>query len=191
MVEFVQMIDYNDTILRGSEARPMLHVVLVEPEIPQNCGNIARTCAVTGASLHLVRPLGFDISQDAIRRNMKRCGLDYWHLVEVSDYDDLDDLFRRHPEAAADAWLTTTKAPRSYAGARFGPDSWLFFGKETAGLPPSFRERFRERCVRLPMVDEARSLNLSNAVAVFVYEALRQTGFSGLLETGEMAGTSV
>ncbi len=167
----------------------MLHVVLVEPEIPQNCGNIARTCAVTGSSLHLVRPLGFDISQDAIRRNMKRCGLDYWHLVEVSDYDGLDDLFHRHPEAALDLWLTTTKAPRSYAEAAFTADSWLFFGKETAGLPADFRERFRERCVRLPMVSEARSLNLSNTVAVCVYEALRQNGFPGLLGTGEMAQT--
>ena len=165
----------------------MLHVVLVEPEIPQNCGNIARTCAATGSSLHLVRPLGFDISQDAIRRNMKRCGLDYWHLVEVSDYENLEDLFRRHPEAASDLWLTTTKAPRSYVEANFTADSWLFFGKETAGLPLPFRQRFRERCVRLPMVDEARSLNLSNAVAVCVYEALRQSGFPGLLGTGEMA----
>ena len=165
----------------------MLHVVLVEPEIPQNCGNISRTCAATGASLHLVRPLGFDISQDAIRRNMKRCGLDYWHLVEVSDYKNLEDLFRRHPEAASDLWLTTTKAPQPYTEAAFTEDSWLFFGKETAGLPLPFRERFRERCVRLPMVDEARSLNLSNAVAVCVYEALRQSGFPGLLGTGEMA----
>lgn len=167
----------------------MLHVVLVEPEIPQNCGNIARTCAVTGASLHLVRPLGFDISRDAVLRNMKRCGLDYWHLVEVSDYENLDGLFRRHPEAALDLWLATTKAPRSYAEAAFTPDSWLFFGKETAGLPPDFRESFRERCVRLPMVSQARSLNLSNAVAVFVYEALRQNAFPGLLGTGEMAET--
>lgn len=165
----------------------MLHVVLVEPEIPQNCGNIARTCAVTGSRLHLVRPFGFDISQDAIRRNMKRCGLDYWHLVEVSDYENLAGLFRRHPEAAADLWLATTKAPRPYDQARFTADSWLFFGKETAGLPQAFRERFRERCVRLPMVSEARSLNLSNSVAVLVYEALRQTGFSGLLGAGEMA----
>lgn len=118
---------------------------------------------------------------------MKRCGLDYWHLVEVSDYENLEQLFLRHPEAASDLWLATTKAPRPYTEARFTPDSWLFFGKETAGLPLSFRERFRERCVRLPMVDEARSLNLSNAVAVLVYEALRQTGFPGLLGTGEMA----
>ena len=165
----------------------MLHVVLVEPEIPQNCGNIARTCAATGSRLHLVRPFGFDISQDAIRRNMKRCGLDYWHLVEVSDYENLAGLFRRHPEAAADLWLATTKAPRPYDQARFTADSWLFFGKETAGLPQAFRDRFRERCVRLPMVSEARSLNLSSSVAVFVYEALRQTGFSGLLGAGEMA----
>nr|WP_325205517.1 tRNA (cytidine(34)-2'-O)-methyltransferase [uncultured Oscillibacter sp.] len=169
----------------------MLHVVLVEPEIPQNCGNIARTCAATGSSLHLVRPLGFDISQDAIRRNMKRCGLDYWHLVEVTDYENLEDLFRRRPEAASDLWLATTKAPRSYAEAAFTADSWLFFGKETAGLPLHFRERFQNRCVRLPMVNEARSLNLSNAVAVCVYEALRQSGFPGLLGTGEMALSDV
>ena len=127
----------------------MLHVVLVEPEIPQNCGNISRTCAAAGASLHLVRPLGFDISQDAIRRNMKRCGLDYWHLVEITDYESLDDLFLRRPEAAQDLWLATTKAPRPYTEARFSKDSWLFFGKETAGLPLSFRERFRN-AVRPP-----------------------------------------
>ena len=161
----------------------MLHVVLVEPEIPQNCGNIARTCAATGSRLHLVRPLGFDISEKAVRR----AGLDYWRLVEVFDYENLEDLFRRRPEAAADIWLTTTKAPRPYTQARFTPGSWLFFGKETAGLPLSLRERFRDRCVRLPMVEEARSLNLSNTVAVCVYEALRQTGFPGLLCTGEMA----
>ena len=161
----------------------MLNIVLVEPEIPQNCGNIARTCAATGSRLHLVRPLGFDISEKAVRR----AGLDYWHLVEVSDYENLEDLFRRHPEAEEDLWLTTTKAPRSYQEARFTPDSWLFFGKETAGLPQAFRERFRDRCIRLPMVSEARSLNLSNTVAVCVYEALRQNGFPGLLGTGEMA----
>ena len=161
----------------------MLHIVLVEPEIPQNCGNIARTCAATGSRLHLVRPLGFDISEKAVRR----AGLDYWHLVEVTAYDGLDDLFTKHPEAAEDLWLTTTKAPRSDPEARFTAASWLFFGKETAGLPLALRERYRDRCVRLPMVSEARSLNLSNTVAVCVYEALRQNGFPGLLGTGEMA----
>ena len=161
----------------------MLNIVLVEPEIPQNCGNIARTCAATGSRLHLVRPLGFDISDKAV----KRAGLDYWHLVDVQDYENLDELFRLHPEAAEKAWLTTTKAPRSYQEASFESDSWLFFGKETAGLPLSFREKFFDRCIRLPMVSEARSLNLSNTVAVCVYEALRQTGFPGLQGTGEMA----
>lgn len=161
----------------------MLNIVLVEPEIPQNTGNISRTCAATGIRLHLVEPLGFDISDRAV----KRAGLDYWHLVEVADYENLEDLFRRRPEAAAQAWLTTTKAPRPYTEARFTADSWLFFGKETAGLPLEFRERFRDRCIRLPMVSEARSLNLSNTVAVCVYEALRQTGFAGLLGAGEMA----
>ena len=161
----------------------MLNIVLVEPEIPQNCGNIARTCAATGSRLHLVRPLGFDISDKAV----KRAGLDYWHLVEVQDYENLDELFRLHPEAAQNAWLTTTKAPRSYQEAAFTTDSWLFFGKETAGLPQDFREKFRDRCIRLPMRSQARSLNLSNTVAVCVYEALRQTGFPGLQGTGEMA----
>ena len=165
----------------------MLNIVLVEPEIPQNCGNIARTCAATGSRLHLIRPLGFDTSESAVRRNMKRCGLDYWDLVAITEYDSLDDLFDRHPEAARDLWLATTKAPHRFDEARFTPDSWLFFGKETAGLPLWFRERFFDRCVRLPMRAEARSLNLSNSVAVFAYEALRQTGYPGLLGVGEMA----
>ena len=161
----------------------MLNIVLVEPEIPQNCGNIARTCAATGSSLHLIEPLGFDVSEKAV----KRAGLDYWHLVEVTVYPSLEDFFRRHPEAAGDPWLATTKAPRSYSQACFSPGCWLFFGKETAGLPQDFRERYRERCVRLPMVDRARSLNLANSVAVLAYEALRQNGFPGLLDAGEMA----
>ena len=162
---------------------PVLNVVLVEPEIPQNCGNIARTCAATGSRLHLVRPLGFDISEKAVRR----AGLDYWHMVEVFDYENLDAFFRQRPACLENLWLATTKAPRSYDQAVFSPESWLFFGKETAGLPTSLRERFPERCIRLPMVPGARSLNLGNAAAVLVYEALRQTGFSGLRRVGEMA----
>ena len=161
----------------------MLHIVLVEPEIPQNCGNIARTCAATGSRLHLVRPLGFDISDRAV----KRAGLDYWHLVQVQDYDGLDDLFARHPEALDDLWLATTKAPRDYTQARFSPDCWLFFGKETVGLPEDFRMAHYDRCLRLPMRRDARSLNLSNSVAILTYEALRQNGFPGLAGTGEMA----
>ena len=163
----------------------MLHIVLVEPEIPQNCGNVARTCAATGSQLHLIRPLGFDISEKAVRR----AGLDYWNLVEVFDYENLEDFFRRRPEAERDLWLTTTKAPRSYQEARFTADSWLFFGKETAGLPEWFREQHRERCLRLPMRPEARSLNLANSVAVFTYEALRQLDFLQLQGEGEMGQT--
>ena len=130
----------------------MMNIVLVEPEIPQNCGNIARTCAATGCDLHLIRPLGFDISDRAV----KRAGLDYWHLVRVFDYESLDDFFRKHPEAADDLWLATTKAPQDYTQARFSPDCWLFFGKETAGLPEAFRAAHYDRCLRLPMRAEAR-----------------------------------
>ncbi len=161
----------------------MLHIVLVEPEIPQNCGNIARTCAATGSRLHLVKPLGFDICDRAV----KRAGLDYWHLVEVSTYENLAGLFEQHPEAAADCWLATTKAPQDYCEAEFHDGCWLFFGKETAGLPEDFRLAHYERCIRLPMHAEARSLNLSNSVAILTYEALKQLGFPGLKGPGEMA----
>lgn len=161
---------------------PLLNIVLVEPEIPQNCGNIARTCAATGSRLHLVKPLGFDISDRAV----KRAGLDYWHLVEVNVYENLEDLFGKHPEAAQDCWLATTKAPQAYCEAHFRDGCWLFFGKETAGLPEYFRLRHYDRCIRLPMRQEARSLNLSNSVAILTYEVLRQLGFPNLLGEGEM-----
>ena len=160
----------------------MLNVVLVEPEIPQNCGNIARTCAATGARLHLIRPLGFDISEKAVRR----AGLDYWHLVEVFDYEDLEDFFRRND--VRQMWCLSTKAPRCYTEAEFEDGCYLFFGKETRGLPESFLEEHRESCVRIPMRAEARSLNLSNSVAITVFEALRQQGFGGLLDHGKMKG---
>ena len=160
----------------------MLNIVLVEPEIPQNCGNIARTCAATGARLHLVKPLGFDVSDSAV----KRAGLDYWHLVEVSVYENLADLFEKHPEAKEDCWLATTKAPQDYTKAVFRDNCWLFFGKETAGLPEDFRLAHYDRCIRLPIRAEARSLNLSNSVAVMTFEALRQLDFPHLTRTGEM-----
>lgn len=160
----------------------MLNIVLVEPEIPQNCGNIARTCAATGSRLHLVKPLGFDISDRAV----KRAGLDYWHLVEVNVYENLEELFQKHPEAAQDCWLATTKAPQNYCEATFRDGCWLFFGKETAGLPEAFRLQHYDRCIRLPMRQEARSLNLSNSVAILTYEALKQLGFPNLLGEGEM-----
>ena len=149
----------------------MLNIVLVEPEIPQNCGNIARTCAATGSRLHLVRPLGFDISDRAV----KRAGLDYWNLVEVIDYENLEDFFARNE--VTEMWCLSTKAPRSYTEAAFHDGCYLFFGKETAGLPLDFREQFREQCIRIPMYENARSLNLANSVAILTYEALRQNGF--------------
>ena len=152
----------------------MVNIVLVEPEIPQNCGNIARTCAATLSRLHLVRPLGFDISDRAV----KRAGLDYWPMVDLHVYDSLDDLFAQN--AVADLWLATTKAPRDYSKAEFRDGCWLFFGKETAGLPEQFRQTHGDRCIRIPMRDDARSLNLSNSVAILAYEALKQQGFPGL-----------
>jgi len=158
----------------------MLNIVLVEPEIPQNCGNIARTCAATGCRLHLIRPLGFDISDKAV----KRAGLDYWHLVDVRDYDSLEDFFSRNE--VRQMWCLSTKAPRSYVEASYQEDCYLFFGKETKGLPEDFLEEHRDSCVRIPMRSEARSLNLSNAVAVTVFEALRQLSFPGLLSFGKM-----
>ena len=162
----------------------MLNIVLVEPEIPQNCGNVARTCAATRSRLHLIRPLGFDISDRAV----KRAGLDYWPMVDLHVYDSLDDFFAQHP--APDLWLATTKAPMDYTGASFRDGCFLFFGKETAGLPEDFRLAHRDRCIRIPMRPDARSLNLANSVAVLTYEALRQTGFPGLSGTGEMAQTT-
>ena len=158
----------------------MLNIVLVEPEIPANTGNIARTCAATGAVLHLIRPLGFDISDKAV----KRAGLDYWHLVDVRVYDGLADFFQK--TGAADFWLLSTKAPRSYTEARFSPDCWLLFGKETKGLPEDLLEAHYDRCLRIPIRAEARSLNLANSVAVVAFEALRQQDFPGLLDQGKL-----
>jgi tRNA (cytidine/uridine-2'-O-)-methyltransferase len=158
----------------------MLNIVLVEPEIPQNCGNIARTCAATGCRLHLIRPLGFDISEKAVRR----AGLDYWNLVEVFDYENLADFFSRNDVQRM--WCLSTKAPRCYAEAAFQDGDFLFFGKETKGLPEDFLEAHRNSCIKIPMRPEARSLNLSNAVAITVFEALRQLDFPALKDYGKM-----
>ena len=159
----------------------MLNIVLVEPEIPQNCGNIARTCAATRSRLHLIEPLGFDISEKAVRR----AGLDYWPMVDLQVYDNLADFFRQN--SVEQLWCLTTKAPRTYTQVRFSPDCYLLFGPETRGLPEDFLARRPETCLRLPMRAQARSLNLSNAVAITVYEALRQLDFPGLLREGKMS----
>ena len=160
----------------------MLNIVLVEPEIPQNCGNIARTCAATGARLHLIRPLGFDISEKAV----KRAGLDYWNLVEVFDYENLEDFFSKNQ--VEQMFCLSTKAPKAYTQVQFRDGCYLFFGKETKGLPEDFLDAHYDQCIRIPMRSDARSLNLSNAVAIAVYEALRQTDFPGLTDHGKMKG---
>ena len=154
----------------------MVHIVLVEPEIPQNTGNIARTCAVTKSSLHLIWAL----------TSVRRAGLDYWSQVSVTVYEDLADFFVHHPDAKDCLWLASSKAPQSYTQVQYEPDCYLFFGKETAGLPAWFRTEYYHRCVRIPMVSGARCLNLSNSAAVLAYEALRQQGFPGLTGEGEM-----
>ena len=151
-----------------------INIVLHEPEIPQNTGNIARTCAVTGASLHLIRPLGF--STDS--KYLKRSGLDYWDKLDIHYYDSLDDFFLRHPDA--NYFCFTTKAPNVYTDVSYGDECWLIFGKETRGLPEDFLKGRLERCVRIPMRETLRSLNLSNSVAIAVYEVLRQRNFEGL-----------
>lgn len=160
----------------------MLNIVLFEPEIPHNTGAIARTCACTGARLHLIKPLGFDISD----KYVKRCGLDYWPLVDLTVYENLDDYFTRNGDEGL--FLATTKGAHSYAEADFTAECvTLMFGKETAGLPEWLRERYRDRCIRIPMISPARSLNLSNSVAVLAYEVLRQQGFPNLLSAGSMS----
>ena len=179
-VEIPDKMEYNDTReIKGGPA--VLNIVLVEPEIPQNTGNIARTCAATRSRLHLIKPLGFDISEKAVRR----AGLDYWNMVDLQVYEGLDHFFEVNP--APDLWLATTKAPRDYTQAVFRDNCWLFFGKETAWLPEGFRRQYPDRCIRIPMRPDARSLNLANSVAVLTYEALRQLDFPGLSGEGEMA----
>lgn len=153
-----------------------MHIVLVEPEIPGNTGNIARLCAATGASLHLVRPLGFSVDD----RYLKRAGLDYWHLVDIHYYDSVEEVLAAYPDAPR--FLLTTHAHRSYTRVEYTKDSLLIFGKESAGLPEAFRMAHEDECIRIPMVPEARSLALANSVSIVLYEALRQVHFD--LEEG-------
>uniref|UniRef100_A0A7C1FDH8 Putative tRNA (cytidine(34)-2'-O)-methyltransferase n=1 Tax=Ammonifex degensii TaxID=42838 RepID=A0A7C1FDH8_9THEO len=152
-----------------------MNVVLVEPEIPPNTGNVARTCAATGARLHLVRPLGFKVDD----KHLRRAGLDYWHLVEIFYYDNFDELYTANH--GAPFFFTTTRAGRWYTAVSYPPGAFLVFGKETTGLPERLLQAFPDRLVRIPMLPGARSLNLANAVAVVLYEALRQQGFPGLV----------
>ena len=158
-----------------------LNIVLVEPEIPQNAGNIVRTCACTGSKLHMVKPLGFEVSD----KYLKRAGLDYWHFVEIRFYDSLEELMAEHYKGD-NFYFFSTKAKLIHSDAKYKDGDFLVFGKETKGLPETLLESHYDECVRLPMNDETRSLNLSNSVCVGVYEALRQMNYPNLKTQGEI-----
>ncbi len=158
-----------------------LNVVLVEPEIPQNAGNIARTCAVTGSVLHFVRPLGFEVSD----KHLKRAGLDYWHFLDIRYYDSIEEVIEKYYNGK-NFYFFSTKAKKIHSDAKYKDGDFLVFGKETKGLPEDLLKEHYEECVRLPMMDETRSLNLSNSVCVGVYEALRQLDYVGLKTEGEI-----
>lgn len=157
-----------------------VNIVLVEPEIPQNTGNISRTCAATGANLHLVRPLGFSVDD----RYLKRAGLDYWNEVNIQYYDSFAEV--REKYADKPFYYATTKALNTYADIQYPEDCFFVFGKESAGLPEELLKENKEYCIRIPMRSMIRSLNLSNSVAIMVYEAYRQQGFKNMLAQGRL-----
>ncbi len=158
----------------------MLNVVLHEPEIPANTGNIGRTCVAAGARLHLIRPLGFRLNE----KELKRAGMDYWDELDVTIYDDYSDFLTKNPNAHI--YMATTKAQRVYTQVTYEPDSYIMFGKESAGIPEEILLEHQNDCVRIPMISGTRSLNLANSVAIILYEALRQLDFEGLQETGQL-----
>ncbi len=157
-----------------------MNIVLHEPEIPSNTGNIGRTCAATGSSLHLIEPLGFHLTE----KNLQRAGMDYWHELDVHRYSSYADFMDRNP--GAEIFFATTKAEQTYADVVYPPDCFIMFGKESAGIPEEILMEHRERCIRIPMITEARSLNLSNSVAVILYEALRQNNYPGMEKYGAL-----
>jgi len=156
------------------------NIVLYQPEIPQNTGNVARTCAATGSRLHIIRPTGFEVTD----KNLKRAGLDYWYLLDITYYDGLDDFFAKNPDITC--YYSTTKAPQTHCEPQYRDGDYLMFGKETAGLPEELLYANRDTCIRIPMISDARSLNLANSAAVVLYEALRQTEFLSLKGEGEL-----
>lgn len=157
-----------------------MHIILHQPEIPANTGNIGRTCVATGTALHLIEPLGFRLDEKSIRR----AGMDYWEQLNVTRYINFQEFQEKHP--GAKIWYATTKAKRLYTEADFGQDDYMMFGKESAGIPEELLVENEETCIRIPMMEEIRSLNLSNSVAIVLYEALRQNGFTGMKTEGEL-----
>ena len=157
-----------------------MHIVLHQPEMPANTGNIGRTCLASGTSLHLIEPLGFQIND----KQLARAGLDYWPKLDVTRYTDYEDFLSKHPGATV--WMATTKAKHKYTDVSFGPDDFIMFGKESAGIPEEILVENEEHCIRIPMGKDIRSLNLSNSVAIVLYEALRQQNFEGLEEEGDL-----
>lgn len=157
-----------------------MNIVLLEPEIPANTGNIGRTCVATGTRLHLIEPLGFDIDEKAVRR----AGLDYWKDLDLTVYSDYADFLNRNPGARL--FMATTKAKRSYTAVNFAPDDFIMFGKESAGIPEEILMEHEETCIRIPMIGDIRSLNLGNSVAIVLYEALRQNDFAGMRLEGQL-----
>lgn len=157
-----------------------LNIVLFEPEIPANTGNIGRTCVATGTRLHLIEPLGFSLSEKAL----KRAGMDYWPHLDVTTYLDFDDFLAKNP--GAKIYMATTKARQVYTDVHYEPDCYIMFGKESAGIPEEILVEHQETCVRIPMMGEIRSLNLGNSVAIVLYEALRQNGFAGMSTEGHL-----
>lgn len=155
-----------------------MHIILHQPEIPANTGNIGRTCVATGTSLHLIEPLGFHLNE----KEIKRAGMDYWEHLDVTRYVNFEEFKEKHP--GAKIWMATTKAKHSYTDVSFGPDDFIMFGKESAGIPEEILVEYEPTCIRIPMLPQIRSLNLSNSVAIVLYEALRQNNF----ESMELAG---
>lgn len=159
-----------------------MNIVLLEPEIPQNTGNISRTAAATGTTLHLIKPLGFSLDE----KSLKRAGLDYWDKLDLKVWENWEDFLSHNP--GANLWFASTKSAKCYSDVRYSPDDFLVFGKETRGLPEPLLAANYDRCIRIPMRPTLRSLNLSNAVAIVLYEALRQGDFEGLQEEGQLTG---
>ena len=157
-----------------------MNIILHQPEIPANTGNIGRTCVATGTSLHLIEPLGFRLNE----KEIKRAGMDYWEKLDVTRYINFEEFKEKHPDAKI--WMATTKAKHVYTDVMFGPDDFIMFGKESAGIPEEILVDYEETCIRIPMLSDIRSLNLSNSVAVVLYEALRQQNFESMQMTGEL-----